>query len=871
MSDTERWQTVDRLLDEALDLPPEKRLEFIEAIDDPQLRGEVRELLEHSEAEGDLLDRPLADSAPELLDELDRRLEPVTIDPGLMLGPYRLVERIGQGGMGVVYLAERADGQFEKKVAVKLMNRGLGDETARTRFVSERQILADLEHPNVARLLDGGVTGEGFLYIVMEYVEGQPIDEYCSENDIGLEGRLELFLTICEAVEAAHQRQVVHRDLKPGNILVTPKGEVKLLDFGIAKLLNPGQGTPDVSLTQTGFFLMTPDYAAPEQLTDTPITPASDVYALGILLYLLVTGERPYDLRGLSPRRVQEIVCQEPIHRPSSAGDSPSLARRVRVALDRCVLKALQKDPAQRYSSAGELADDLRAILEALTTLEEREPPFHRDPESGRIVIGRSGPSLSKVAGLVSTVAAVAVVLTLWAPWRTGPPPPAEHLIVVPFRADSEATTTTTAGLAAWLADELRLERDWSVLFLEPAASSRSGGRSDPVEMANRLGARHLLLGSLDSDEGLALSAELVELPSAEAIWSGRARAGDGEWSRLAAELRVQVRAALGEVRPSDSATPGTGFAAYLNGLSALRGGDLVAALPLLERATEQSPDFSPGWTALGRGYARSASQLLIGERHQLAAEAALEKAINTAPADPRPRSAMADLMISSNSVEKALVSLLDLAETRPYDAQILWSLSDAYRYAGRLDDSLTYGRRARMIDPTAGFRPFTTALFAGSEDLVELPTGTSFEDELVRGIALLSSGRRLQARLTFAQLPRDASAPRPVGEIWRAIGDGREEDARALLVRLERILNDRLVLDGEQYYRAAQGFAAAGDIDASLRLLERAVEQGFLCGRCFERDPLLAGLRNRSALGELVARAERRSASAISATASSP
>ena len=294
------------------------------------------------------------------------------------IGPYRLVRLLGRGGMGAVYLADRADRQFQKRVAVKILPPGVGREALRDRFLVERQILARLEHPNIARLLDGGVTDDGIPYFVMDYVRGTPIDRYCDEERLGVDRRLQLFCQVCAAVEYAHRNLVVHRDLKPGNVLVDDAGAVKLLDFGIAKILDPTAGTAE--LTRASVQPMTPLYASPEMIKGEPVTTATDVYALGILLYELLTGCRPYRVEHGTEAEISRLVCeQEP--RPASkatlgAGyDEAEVARtlamqrgvsaerlrtQLRGDLDIVVATALRKDPELRYGSVAELAADIQ-------------------------------------------------------------------------------------------------------------------------------------------------------------------------------------------------------------------------------------------------------------------------------------------------------------------------------------------------------------------------------------------------------------------------------------------------------------------------------------------------------------------------------
>ncbi|MDQ6655137.1 MAG: serine/threonine protein kinase, partial [Verrucomicrobiota bacterium] len=282
---------------------------------------------------------------------------------GRRLGAYQILREIDRGGMGAVYLAERADGSFEKQVAIKLLKRGTDTDEILRRFRAERRILAGLDHPNIARLLDAGTTDDGLPYFVMEFVEGVPVTEFARARELPMAERLELFLKICAAVELAHHRQVVHRDLKPANILVNAAGEPKLLDFGIAKLL---EATEDaMSLTMTRERRLTPICASPEQARGQAVTFASDVYALGALLYELLSGKTPHRFSSNHPdaEEISRVVCEQEPARPSLVTEDRETGRRLRGDLDNIVLMALRKEPARRYGSVTALALDVRMHL----------------------------------------------------------------------------------------------------------------------------------------------------------------------------------------------------------------------------------------------------------------------------------------------------------------------------------------------------------------------------------------------------------------------------------------------------------------------------------------------------------------------------
>ena len=341
---------------------------------DPALHAELESLLAAAGQAGNFLEVV----APQPADLPDRRI-----------GPYRLVRELGHGGMGAVYLAERDDGHYRQRVAVKLIRPGASTPGLVQRFHAERQILADLRHPHIAALLDGGSREDGQPYLVLEYVPGVPIDDYCRDRSLSVDRRLALFIRVCEAVQHAHEQGVIHRDLKPGNILVTATGEPRLLDFGVAKLLGPG---PAAALTGTVPAPMTPAFAAPEQLHGETITPATDVYALGLILFELLTGRSPHD----SPLARLDPAAGVP--RPSHAV-APSLRRRLRGDLDSIVARALAHDPRLRYPTVAQLIEDLHRYRQRLPVRARGVGPVYR---LGKFLARhRLNTALMVLAGLV--------------------------------------------------------------------------------------------------------------------------------------------------------------------------------------------------------------------------------------------------------------------------------------------------------------------------------------------------------------------------------------------------------------------------------------------------------------------------------------
>ncbi|MGJ4730355.1 protein kinase domain-containing protein [Luteimonas sp. SDU101] len=395
--DADRWQRLSPLLDALLELDEAARASSLASLrdDDPQLADDLEELLA-LEAGSDFLTEPLITPHP-------------GVHAGASVGPYALERMLGEGGMGQVWLARRADGLYERRVALKLLRPGLADPGLRLRFTRERQILARLEHPHIARLLDAGISSDNQPYLALEYVEGEPITDWCRARDPGVVTRVQLFMQVCEAVSHAHTNLIVHRDLKPSNILVTPLDDVRLLDFGIAKLLDTPDHAPEQ--TRTGLRAFTLHYAAPEQIRGEPVTTMTDVYSMGVVLYELLAGRKPYQLKRPSDAQWEDAILNVDPQRPSlalqrdadGATASPAVRRRAREVagdLDNIVLKALGKKPEQRYPSVEAMALDLQRWLDG--------KPVHARPQS---LSYRIGKYVSRHRWALSTAAVVSLVL----------------------------------------------------------------------------------------------------------------------------------------------------------------------------------------------------------------------------------------------------------------------------------------------------------------------------------------------------------------------------------------------------------------------------------------------------------------------------
>jgi eukaryotic-like serine/threonine-protein kinase len=585
----DRWARIDFLFGEALDRPPQERLAYLASATegDPELFEEVRSLLEREAAAEALIGDSVTGFVPELLASFasgDPSTEATSAEEmaGRRVGPYRLLSELGRGGMGTVYLAERADGEFEKRVALKLVKRGMDTDELLGRFRFERRILASLEHPNIARLYDGGAADDGRPYLVMELVEGERITDYCDARALGVEERLALFGSVCAAVQHAHQHLVIHRDLKPSNILVAPDGIPKLLDFGIAKLLEEeGDDTPR---TRTGMRVLTPEYAAPEQLRGEPVTTATDAYALGAVLYELLVGRGPFVEPGKGSFRgrggASELETRgngrTPI-RPSAAvarwtggrdrdgpargiapdpeavararGTTPDRLRRLlRGDLDTVVLKALEEDPARRYQSPQQLLEDLQRYVAGRPVVAR---PATFAYQAAKFVRRHRAALVTSALVLVSLLGGLGASL-----WQAGEAAAArdqaerERAIAEDERDAAEEVASFLEGMFAasdpFAAGPERTDTLRISTFLERGAE-RVG-----VEFKDRPATRARMLGVLGRTYRSLGTYERAEALLVEAVETSRAAYGN-EHLELAVALNALANLYLDLQRPTDA------------------------------------------------------------------------------------------------------------------------------------------------------------------------------------------------------------------------------------------------------------------------------------------------------------------------------
>jgi serine/threonine protein kinase/tetratricopeptide (TPR) repeat protein len=661
-----RFERLEALFHQALPLATDARVALLDeaCADDPSLRSEVQRLLDAHDRAGGFIQVPAAALGGAVV-------EPVE---GRRIGAYRVVRELGRGGMGAVYLAERAEGGFAQTVAIKLIKRGMDTDHVLARFRGERQILASLEHPNIARLVDGGSTDDGLPYLVMEYIDGQPIDAYADEHRLPVAERLRLFLQVSDAVAYAHGKGVIHRDIKPLNILVTPSGVPKLLDFGIAKVL--GEGADDVTSTVTGLRLLTPEYASPEQIEGRHATVASDVYSLGVVLYELLTGRSPYRLSSRSAQDVVAAVCTTEPDRPSmavtrqpelngeglrrrrhesrdhaalaGASSARQLSRQLRGDLDTIVLAALRKEPARRYRSVAALAEDLRRHLGG--------QPVHARNDGMPYRIGKFvRRNRGGVAAGIALLAATVVTSVEWP--RNGDEgaeptllssralAPRDRILVADFidrTGDSVLATVVAEAVRTDLAQSAvvrvltaRQVRATLQMMRRPADVVLDDTLAR--EVALREGLKAFVTGGVARVSGAYIvTMQLMSAQEGEALAAVRETAADSTQlipavDRASKALRRRIGESLREVReslPLDQATTGSlpALRAYTEGMRAFRSGRRTEAIELLGRAVTLDTGFASAHLSLSMvhgamgnpGLAFEAGKHVLANQHRL-------------------------------------------------------------------------------------------------------------------------------------------------------------------------------------------------------------------------------------------------------------
>jgi eukaryotic-like serine/threonine-protein kinase len=866
-----RLAQMSRLLDEALELDPTQWRSWLEQLnpEDRDLEPALRQALLSEEDRYVAADR--LGTLPKFAVNDQTELEGGA-HPGERIGPYLLIRLLGEGGMGEVWLAKRADGAFKRDVALKLPMLSWRRKDLARRFDRERDILAALEHPNVARLYDAGISAEGLPYLAMEYIAGEPLTDWCDQHRLGVRERLKLFLQVLEAVQYAHDHHVIHRDIKPSNILVTESGQVRLLDFGVAKLL--AEQEEHTQLTQLYGRALTPEYASPELLRgDGLIGAAADVYSLGVVLFELLTGSRPYRLKaGASVVLLEHAIATAQVERPSTqvapqAGDARGttrleLARRLRGDLDAIVLTALAKEPTDRYRSASALADDLQRYLSGQRVNARPDRLTYRLAKF--VLRHRIGSAVSAVAIVLMAMAGYALTHLLGAepavrsnemgaPVAIGAPgahttpwapvdPNDKSIAVLPFVDMSEKHDQEyfSDGLSEELIDRLSNSPDLRVIS-RTSSFYFKGKQATIGEIAGTLHVSHVLEGSVrKAGNVLRITAQLIRVSDGVHVWSQAYERTLNDIFKLQGEIAHTVasalKAALNE-RSSADAADRSNLEAYnllLRGnyfLDRFGKGDTEKAIAYYDKAIALDPNYVLAWVKVADAYMNLADNgwAPIADANERARRA-LRHAISI---DPGSAIAHRDLGYLYEGFDwdwdRAQDEYERATALNPSDARVRISLAGlkGFRFA-QFDETVTLLRQALSRDPldTRSLNSLGwTLLYAGrleesaaaSRQLLELnPSYASAGTRLA--FALLAMGRKSEA-LDAAQKEAD--------EAWRlsvlpivywAMGRRAESDQSLHELAQKYAAGSA--------YNVAQMYAYRGEPDAAFQWLERAYRQ---------------------------------------------
>ena len=603
MGEPRRVELVEQIFHEALERDDARRAGFLAeaCAGDVALLAEVASLLASYEQDQDFLQTPAfnlsaADLAGSVLEEEGDR-----VSQGPRVSGFRLIREVGHGGMGAVYEAFAYSTNGEQRVAVKLVKRGMESEFILHRFERERRILGALDHPYVARLLDGGATDDGMPFFVMEYVEGLPIDQYARVATLSTAERLALFLKVCEAVSYAHGHRVIHRDLKPSNILVTEEGVPKLLDFGVAKLLDLDSPGRAGDATATVNRVMTPEYASPAQLRGLPPTETDDVYSLGVLLYLLLTGRHPYRFRSRAPEEVLRSIVEQRVQRPSE------IERDLNGNLDKVVLKALRKEAERRYASVEEMAQDIRRHLAGQPVSAGGDSLAYR---AACFVAGHPAYTLPAVA-------VVLLCLLLAIPWLLSTnEKPRRSLAVMPFSDMGQGTYSEqlAKGITEGVTEHVSRLPQLSVSSPN-SVSSYKRRQYSPQTIGRSLGVERLLIGDVAvGDASLRVSVELLDVDSGNSIWRNMYDAKPSELLTVQRRLTADVMRELGVVVKPDERTRSMdhhteneeAYSDYMMGryfFNKRTKDDLHKGIEYFRQAVQKDPSYAPAYAGMADCY----------------------------------------------------------------------------------------------------------------------------------------------------------------------------------------------------------------------------------------------------------------------------
>jgi serine/threonine protein kinase len=864
-----------QLLEEALPLDAAARRAWLEhlAPEDQGLAPALRQALLPEGEQVKLLQALM--SLPKLGAAADELNAPGAsgLQSGTPVGPYELMRLLGAGGMAEVWLARRADGAFKRDVALKLPMLARAPAGLAARFARERDILASLEHPHIARLYDAGVDPQGLPYLAMEYVQGAPLTDWCDAHRLGISERLELFLQVLEAVQYAHEKKVIHRDLKPSNILVTESGQVRLLDFGVARLLE-AEGTDQPALTSVYGRALTPDYASPELLRGDPIDARSDLYSLGVVLYELLTGTRPYRLkRAASIGALDQAIATLEVHRPSLQLEQGAattrnstverLARQLRGDLDAIALKVLARDPAQRYSRATDMADDLRRYLEGKPIRARPARVSYRLRKfilRNRALVGLSAAAVIAILATVGygryretraevTVSAAATNVVS-----------DKSIAVLPFVDMSEHKDQEyfSDGLSEELIDMLTKIPD-----LRVAARTSSfyfkGKQATITDIAKALGVAHVLEGSVrKSGNTLRITAQLIRVDTGYHVWSETYDRKLDDIFQIQDEIAKSVVnglkvSVLGGTIPR--ATPTANHDAYLLYLQAKelhdRGNSLDSArkaINYLHEALKLDPEFSQGWVTLA-SFLAADYNLFDVEPHDEARAliySALDHARKLEPSLLPIHVVLGRVLYEVDwSWQAADAELKQAIELEPGNSEAHRLASYLATTYGRFDEAIVQSEKAIELDPlqpwnyvARGFAAYRSGRLAQAEanfrTALDLAPGSG-KFHCLLGAVLIARGQRESALAEMKEEPNPRFRHVGMALALGALGQPNESDKE--LQTAEQEFGD------EMGYWIAMVYAARRDPDRAFAWLDRAFNVYGEGITWIKGDPLLGNL----------------------------
>jgi TolB-like protein/Flp pilus assembly protein TadD len=891
-SSSDRWRRLEGLFYEALDLQADARKAFLDerCVGDDAMRKEVESLLGSADRPLDFLQQSIQDAAHQVVGSGGGSV----LRRGDRFSRYEIVSVAGLGGMGQVYVAH--DTQLRRNVALKLLAPQLTrDRRGMRRFEQEAQAASSLNHPNILTVYEFG-QNDGKYYIASEYVEGETLRERINKGRLTVKEVTEISIQVCGALVAAHARGIVHRDIKPGNLILRADGIVKLLDFGIAKLSQEtgfGEGLNTVlSTSQPGVVLGTVRYMSPEQARGQAVDGRSDLFSLGVVMYEMMTGKAAFQGETASDV-IAEILKGEPVSLASAVPELPQQFEAV-------VTRAIRKSRDERYASAAEMLDELKEFRKESEFQEKLQQSLGTTPKpaltalpvpavssdaSGRLAAAAPAVALAPrerspiflIAMLLLILAAALVAAAMlrqqWIRRQASNLP--RTLAVLPFRNLRPDPQTDFLGFS--LADAIITKLGYvSPLTVRPstAVDKYRNQMVDPQKVAAELHVPILLTGSYlrDGDE-LRINAQLIDAKPDKILWQDTI---DLKYDRL---LTVQdtvsqqiikglevslTPAEEAKLRPKNAVNPAA-YEYYLRGVDFYALDNFPGAVSMLEKAAAIDPNYAPIWAHLGRAYTTNAS-LQFGGREQYAkAQAAYEKAVALDPNLMEARIFMANLFTDTGQVEKSVPLMRQLLAENPKSAEAHWELGYAYRFGGMLHDAAIESELARQKDPSVKLNSsaMNAYLYLGEYDkfLQSLPSNESVYVVFYRGFGEYHEGHWVQAARDFDRA-YDLDPTLLPADVGKALSYGIRGDrgkGLALLHATEKRILESGVGDAEGLYKVCEAYAVLGDKSSALLMFHRTIEGGFFPYPYFVRDPLLDNIRHEPEFNVLISDAQER------------